>query len=142
VHPVDERPYVAPLTRSIAGAIGAMIPSRSSGRDAPAAHLATEDNATHWTPWGILSALVGPLMSSGPLAGLPTRPAIGDAYDTPSAGWNLAGVSPGWSLPMRTNLPGSAPTPKMAVGRWTPLGGVARPLPTLPSPARMVRPWP
>lgn len=142
MHRVDERPYLAPLTRSIAGCIGAMVPSRSGPHDGPAAHFATEDNAVNWTPWGILSAL-GPLLSSGPLAGKPTRPARGDAYDTPSNLWNLAGIAAGWSVPHRTNLAPNPPTPKMAVGRWTPSGANAvRPLPTLPSPARMVRPFP
>src|SRR5436190_5878465 len=96
------RPYTPPLVRSIAsGGISPLAPSHAGGKLAPAEHFATEDNATLWTPWvqqaaRALSTVFGlggffgmsavPIQTSGPLAGQPTRPAMGVAYSTPTNG--------------------------------------------------------
>lgn len=135
-----ERPYVAPLTRSVAGLSGVMLPSQSAGFERPAEHFQTEDSADHWTPYGIFRAVGRALVqSSGPQAGLPTRPAIGTAFSTPAAMWNLAGVSNGWSRPFAPTF-GRPPMPRVALGKWTPFGSAAPPLPTLPESQRMVQP--
>lgn len=135
-----DRPYLAPLTRSVAGLAGVMLPSQSAGFERPAEHFATEDTADHWTPFGVFRALGDALrMSSGPQAGLPTRPAIGTAYSTPAAMFNLAGVANGWSVPGEPTF-SRPPTPRVALGKWTPFGSAQAPLPTLPETQRMVQP--
>lgn len=139
-YPEFLRPYVAPLTRSIAAPPGSkLLPARSGARGVSTEHFAGEDNPTNWTPWGIFSGLVGPLLSSGPQRGKPTRPAQAEGYRQESALWNLSGVATGWSRPFAPT-PGRQPTAKLAIGKWTPFGGASRPLPGNPTPAAMLTP--
>lgn len=157
------RPYVAPLTRSIAAPPGSkLLPSRSGAKGRSCEHFDTEDAATYWTPWGMFSVqdsppgspgMVagypparaqgspsdGPLLSSGPQAGQPTRPSQAEAYYQETALWNLSGVATGWSRPYAPT-PGRQPLTKLAIGNWTPFGGGAAPLPGNPAPAQMVAP--
>ncbi len=135
------RPYCPPLTRSIAAPPGSkLLPSRSGAVGRSTEHFHGEDNPTNWTPWGVFRALVGPLLSSGPQAGEPTRPAQAEAYQQNPNLWKLSGVAEGWSKPFAPT-PGRQPTTKLAIGRWNPTGGAAAPLPSNPTPGRMVQPW-
>jgi hypothetical protein len=156
----DLRPYTPPLIRSIAAPIGRLIPSRSGPKIAPAQHLGTEDNVndranpysgaypygvTGWPPptagdapggceYGPIASIHNARATGSPMA---PRTARGQAYITPAALWNLSGIASGFIQVIKapTN------TVRLAMGRWTPMqGGAARPLPTLPEPARMVQP--
>lgn len=156
------RPYVTPLTRSIAAPPGSkLLPSRSGARGESTEHFQNEDNPTLWTPWGMFSVQdspigspgmvagypppraqdgsvgAGPLLSSGPQAGQPTRPAQAEAYRQESALWKLSGVAEGWSRPFAPT-PGKQPTTKLAIGKWTPFGSSTPPLPSNPAPAAML----
>jgi len=135
------RPYTAPLTQSVAVAIGKNLPSRSGAKKTPTTQIDSIDEPVNeWTPWGIKHIDPhGYRLSSGPSAGCETRAAQGEGYQQNSALWNLSGVATGWSRPFAPT-PSSPPTPKMALGLWTPFGGAARPLPSTPVPAQMVRP--
>lgn len=134
-------PYTAPLTMSIAAPMGAFLPSRSGARHVSEEYLDGQDNPVEeWTPWGIKSVDAhGYRLSSGPQAGEESRPAQGTGYVQNEALWNLSGVATGWSRPYAPT-PGHSPTPKMAIGRWTPFGGGAAPLPGNPTPAAMLTP--
>lgn len=158
------RPYCPPLTRSIAAPPGSkLLPSRSGAKGRSTEHFQGEDNPTMWTPWGMFSVQdsppsspgmvagfpppraqgsmgPGPLLSSGPQAGEPTRPAQAEAYQQNPNLWKLSGVAEGWSKPFAPN-PGRQPTTKLAIGRWNPTGGASAPLPSNPTPGRMVQPW-
>lgn len=134
------RPYCPPLTRSIAAAPGSkMVPSRSGAKEEPE-EIFPRGPATEWTPWGVKEVDPhGYRLSSGPMAGAESRPALGQGYTQESALWNLSGVATGWSRPFAPT-PARPPTAKMAVGTWTPFGGGAAPLPSNPTPAAMLRP--
>lgn len=143
---MNGRPYTAPLVRSIAAPGGRLVPSRSHGVEQATTELVeTEFAHTLWSAFlGTIGVNVrGPVQSSGPAAGLPTRHAIGTAYLTPLSGWKLSGVADGWSRPMIAT-PSRQPTTKLALGRgWLPFGSSGAqgaPLPGLPEPARMVQP--
>lgn len=139
-YPEFLRPYVAPLTRSLAAPPGSkMLPSRTGLSETAAQHFGDEDNPTEWTPWGFQNVSDAPRMSSGPLAGRPTRPAIGTAVHQNEGLWNLSGVATGWSKPYAPT-PGRPPAPKMALGTWTPFSGAKAPLPGNPTPAQMLSP--
>lgn len=163
-YPEFLRPYVPPLTRSIAAPPGSkLLPSRSGAVGRSTEHFGSlEDNPTNWTPWGLFSVQdsppgspgmiagfpapraqgatgAGPLLSSGPQAGMPTRPAQAEAYQQNPGLWKLSGVAEGWSRPYAPT-PGKQPTTKLAIGNWTPFGGTTAPLPGNPTPAQMVRP--
>jgi len=162
-YPEWVRPYVAPLTRSIAAPPGSkLLPSRSGAVGRSTEHFGNEDNPTNWTPYGLFSvqdsppgspgmvagfpppraqgsAEPGPLLSSGPQAGHPTRPAQAEAYQQNPQLWGLSGVASGWSKPYAPT-PGRQPTTVFALGRWTPFSGGHAPLPGNPAPAQMVRP--
>lgn len=134
------RPYTVPLTRSIAAPPGSkLLPSRSGAKGVSTEHFGDEDNPTNWTPWGIFWNLVGPLLSSGPQAGKPTRPAQAEGYQQVAALWKLSGVAEGWSRPFAPT-PGKQPTTQLALGRWTPFGSSTPPLPGNPVPAAMLQP--
>jgi hypothetical protein len=134
------RPYVTPLTRSIAAPPGSkLLPSRSGAREA-ADECFGGQVTTEWTPWGVKEIDPhGYRLSSGPQAGMESRPALGQGYQQNSGLWKLSGVAEGWSRPFAPT-PAHAPTPKMAVGTWTPFGGASAPLPSNPTPAQMIRP--
>lgn len=139
-YPEFLRPYTPPLTRSIAAPPGSkLLPSRSGAKGRSTEHFGTEDGPTNWTPWGVFRGLVGPLLSSGPQAGQPTRPAQAEAYFQNPALWNLSGIATGWSRPFAPT-PGRQPTTKLAIGKWTPFGSAQAPLPSIPAPAPMLQP--
>lgn len=139
-YPEYLRPYLPPLTRSLAAPPGSkLLPSRSGAVGRSTEHFDLEDNPTNWTPWGVFARLVGPLLSSGPQAGRPTRPAQAEAYQQNPNLWKLSGVAEGWSKPYAPT-PGRQPTTQLAIGRWTPSGGALPPLPGNPTPGRMVNP--
>lgn len=143
---MNGRPYTAPLVRSIAAPGGRLVPSRSHGVEQSTTELVeTEFAHTLWSAFlGVVGVNArGPLQSSGPAAGRPTRHGIGTAFVTPAIGWNLAGVATGWSR-AGAATPSRQPTTKLALGRgWLPFGSSGAngaPLPGLPEPARMVQP--
>jgi hypothetical protein len=138
-YPEFLRPYVTPLTRSIAAPPGSkLLPSRSGAVGRSTEHFGTEANMTEWTPYKFCST-VEPVLSSGPQAGEKTRPAQAEAYQQNEGLWKLSGVAEGWSRPYAPT-PGRQPTTKLAIGNWTPFGGASAPLPSNPTPAQMVRP--
>lgn len=153
-YPALLRPYLAPLTRSIAPAQSKMVPSRSAGALNEEAIFggtgltfttayAVAGDATAY-PWGnhrvLAAADSGYLLTSSPL-GVPTgpRPALGVGYCQSSRLWKLSGVADGWSRPYGAN-PGRKPTTAFALGNWTPFPGGTRPLPSNPAPAAMLTP--
>lgn len=139
-YPEFLRPYVPPLTRSIAAPPGSkLLPSRSGAVGRSTEHFEA-GQPTEWTPYRF-SVTSEPLLSSGPQAGQFTRPAQADAYEQNEGLWKLSGVAEGWSRPYAPT-PGRQPTTKLAIGNWTPFGGVSAPLPSNPTPAQMVRPGP
>ena len=122
------------------------MPSRAHGVEQSTTETAeTQFGGTLWSAFlGLVApALRGPLQSSGPAAGRPTRHAIGTAYVTPAVGWKLSGVAEGWSRPGAAT-PSRQPTTKLAIGRgWLTFGANGAngaPLPSLPEAARMVQP--
>lgn len=142
---MDGRPFLHPRVRSIVAPGGRMVPARSHGvRNVTSELIESEPAVAIWSPWLHCSPdFRGPLQSSGPLAGLPTRHGLGTAYMTPLSGWGLSGVATGWSRP-GAPTPAQQPTTRLAIGRgWRPFGAQganAAPLPSLPEPARMVAP--
>jgi hypothetical protein len=138
-YPEFLRPYLAPLTRSIAASPGSkQLPSRSGAQGRSTEHFANESDVTFWSPYGFMGA-AEPLLSSGPQAGEKTRPAQAEAYEQDPGLWNLSGVATGWSRPYAPT-PSRQPVTKLAIGNWTPFGGAQAPLPGNPTPAQMVRP--
>lgn len=156
------RPYTPPLTRSIAAPPGSkLLPSRSGLQEKSTEHFANEDNPTNWTPYGLFSVQdspnsspgmvsgfpppraqgtplgAGPLLSSGPQRGEPTRPAQCAQYVQWPQLWKLSGVAEGWSRPYAPT-PGKQPLTKLAIGKWTPFGSSTPPLPPNPTPAAML----
>lgn len=139
-YPEFLRPYLAPLTMSIAAPPGSkLLPSRSGAREAPEEAFG-HGPPTEWTPWGVkMVEPHGYRLSSGPLAGQESRPALGQGYQQNEGLWKLSGVAEGWSRPFAPT-PGRQPTVQLAIGRWTPFSGPHSPLPSNPTPAAMVRP--
>lgn len=141
------RPYQAPLVRSIVAPGGRLMPARSHGVEAPTTEL-VEVQFTHtlWSAFlGVIGVNVrGPLQSSGPSRGLPTRHGIGTAYVTPAHAWGMIGGGSGWSEVGDQGVIRKQPTTKLAIGRgWLPFGSFGAngaPTPSLPEPARMVQP--
>ena len=134
-----QRPYTQPLVRSIAAPSGRMVPARSAGVERP--QPIEPSGVTLWSAFLGVIGLDGrgPVMSSGPQAGQPTRPALGTAYVTPPQLFNLSGIASAWSFPAKPN-PSRQPTAKLAFGKWLTGQGQATALPSLPEPGRMVYP--
>jgi hypothetical protein len=156
------RPYLAPLVRSIAAPIGRMRPSQAHGVERPELYSEQEGMTDRGNPYAYGAGGVPP-HGYDPLAGqdygaipqvhnhdafgapLEPRTAIGTAYVTPQSGWNLSGISSGWSVPGAGSVLRRPPTAKLAWGRMGMLhtgtaGAPKPPLPTLPEAQRMVQP--
>lgn len=139
-YPEFLRPYLAPLTRSIAAPPGSkLLPSRSGAVGKSTEHFQTEDNMTDWSPYRACTTHL-PRLSSGPQAGLETRPAQAEAYEQNPGLWKLSGVAEGWSRPYAPNGVLAAKPIQLAIGRWTPFGGPTAPLPSNPTPGQMIVP--
>lgn len=123
------------------------MPARSHGVELRTSELLEAEPAhTLWSPWlgRVPIDYRGPVLSSGPQAGEPTRHGIGTAYVTPANAWGMIGGGSGWSVPGDQGVMRRQPTTKLAIGRgWLPFGSFGAngaPTPSLPEPARMVQP--
>jgi hypothetical protein len=162
------RPYLAPLTRSIAAPAGRLVPAQGHSQAGPELYADNEGMNDRGNPYSfgsLLRAIMGPgynptsgsrysapaAVHNADVTHSPIQPRMAmspGAFVTPAHLWNLSGIASGWSRPFAPNQGQNPrqPTAKLAFGRLgltgAPLGGagVRPPLPTLPEAQRMVQP--